>query len=131
MILGRIHLIHLFDAVSQTFSTQILTLSIGRKYLFVHTFFKFCFRKTRALCQRLLVLVICNSNNQLPKSLIFCIPLVKKCFVVCMFFSAKFDGPKVFVVKLEWDHSESVHQRCYFFVLLILPPPRHVSTQPF
>ena len=38
---------------------------------------------------------------------------------------------KVLVVKLEWDDLESTHQLCYFFVLLILPLPRRVSTLPF
>ena len=45
MILDRMHFIHLFDTVSQTFSTQILTLSIGRKYLSFHTCFNFVFER--------------------------------------------------------------------------------------
>ena len=38
---------------------------------------------------------------------------------------------KVLVVKLEWDRLESAHHRCYFFVLLMLSLPKHVSTLPF
>ena len=52
-------------------------------------------------------------------------------FIYCLSFVVPFDGSKVLDVKLEWDHSESTHQICYFFVLLVLLLPRRVSTLPF
>ena len=38
---------------------------------------------------------------------------------------------KLLVVKQKWDHSESAHRICYFFVLLNFPLSRRVSTLPF
>ena len=60
-----------------------------RKYLAFHTFFNFVFERLEHFVNYFWLwwYVI---QQQIPKSLIFCIPVVKKFFVVCMFFPAKF-----------------------------------------
>ena len=90
--------------------------------LFVHFFILFL--KTQALCQPLLVLVVCNSTT-----------IHQNLYSFVLYFgylsSWHLMASKALVVKLEWGHLESTHQICYFSVPLILPLPRHVSTLPF
>ena len=127
MILGRNHLILLFDTESQSSSKQIWIMLLGTKYLSFHKFFNFLFKRHKHFVNHFWLrwYVI-----QQPFTKIFNLlhTLNKEIFYICLTFIMALDGFKVLVVKPEWDHSEWDHQRCYFFVLLISTLPIHVST---
>ena len=140
MILGRNNLILLFDTESQNSSKQILSVLVGTNYLSFHKCFNFVFKRLKHFVNHFSFwwYVI---QQPLIKSLIFCIPVVKKFVVFCMIFVAKFlifcltfvelfDGLQCVGFKTGVGLFGIGSSKMLFFVLLILPLPRRVSTQP-
>ena len=89
MILGRKNLILLFDTESQNSSKQIWSVLVGTNYLSFHKFVNFALKHSSTLSTTFAYGSMLFINHS-PKSLIFCIPLVKKFVVFCMFFAMKF-----------------------------------------
>ena len=131
MILSRIHLVLLFDTKSQSSSKQIWTVLVGTKYPTFRTFFNFDFKRLKHFVNyfwfwwyviQQLFTKIFNLLHALSNAI----------FLYFAYFSSRYlVASKVLVVNLVWDHLKSTHQRCYLFVLLILPLPGRVSTLPF
>ena len=91
MILGRTHLILLFDAESQCFQSRFglywLKQCIPFSYIFVILFLKDSSTLSTTFgCGGMLF------NSHSPKPLIFCLPLVMKFVIICLSVVAVFDG---------------------------------------
>ena len=102
MILGRKHLILLFDTESHNSSKQIWSVLVGTNYLSFHKFLNFVFKRLKHFVNHFWFWWYVIQQHS-PKSLIFCITIVKNLFFVlhvfavkflifCLFFNAIFDS---------------------------------------
>ena len=130
MILGRNHLI-LYSILNckilpsrfgqccleQTISLYIIFLNFVFKRLkhFINNFWFWWYVIQQPLA-KIFNLLHTHSKDILCLLHVFC----SKFLIFCLVFNAILMVSKVLVVILEWDRLESAHQRCYFFVLLIL-----------
>ena len=116
MILGRIRLLLLFDTESQSSSKQIWIVMVFKRLKHCVNHFGFWWYVIQQPFTKFFSLL-----HTLREEIVYVFLISTRYLMV----------PKVMVVKLVWDRLKSTHQICSFFVLLISPLPRHVSTLPF
>ena len=83
-------MILLFDTESYNSSMQMCSVLVGTNYLSFHNFFLILDLKDSSTLSTTFCFGGMYFNNHSPKSLIFCIPIVKMFFVFCMFLAAQF-----------------------------------------